>query len=181
MALRPVRAQRACIGELPVGEIMRQPPWLLRARLDIGKAEIPGKDTAPFIWRALGQIQAQWLGGDEAPWCGTILAGWMLDVGIIPPLRPYRALNWRDWGIALGQPIVGAVGVMERVGGGHVTLIVGQDSDGHLLGLGGNQDDGVRVSAFKRSRFKAYRWPAEQPYEVATLPIGNASEATRLA
>lgn len=160
---------------------MYQPPWFLRARRDIGVSEIPGRETHPAIWRALGLIQARWLGGDEAPWCGTILAAWMLDVGVQPPKTPYRALAWQDWGQGLDAPIVGCVGVMARVGGGHVTLISGQDGRGNLLGLGGNQDDGVRVSSFARDRFMAFRWPHGHPYTYYELPIGNASPARRLA
>lgn len=157
-----------------------KPTWLERAESFIGLKEVPGPASSPIIIGWLARIRASWLGGDDVPWCGTALANWMLDAGITPPDNPFRALAWRTWGTPLYRPVVGCVGVMERKGGGHVTLIVGEDGRGHLLGLGGNQSDGVRVSAFPRAGFVAFRWPQGHEFQYASLPIGYAETETRV-
>ena len=156
------------------------PPWLAIARRYEGLKEVPGAGTNPTIWRWLGMIRAQWLGGDDAAWCGTALAAWMIEAGIAPPREPFRALNWQHWGAPLNGPVVGAVAIMRRLGGGHVTLVVGKDERGNILGFGGNQSDGVRVSAFNPDRITDYRWPERYPTMLANvrkygLPVGSAS------
>lgn len=149
-----------------------KPDWLTYAETFVGLREVPGPASNPVIRGWLSRIKASWLGGDDVPWCGTALANWMLERGVEPPPTPYRALNWRYWGTELKRPIVGCVGVMQRSGGGHVTLIVGEDANGNLLGLGGNQSDGVKISAFPRLGFVAFRWPPEREFQYAALPVG---------
>lgn len=163
---------------------MNEPRWLTCMRAYEGLTEIPGPETNPTIWRWLGMVQAQFLGGDDAPWCGSGLGGIMLEVGIQPPRQCYRALNWATWGSALSGPALGAVGVLKRPGGGHVTLVVGIDANGNILGLGGNQRDGVRVSPFNPSRFVAWRWPPgfpvvglQQPPRFASAEAASLNEA----
>lgn len=160
---------------------MNKPLWLERAESYLGLTEIPGPASSPIILRWMARIRAAWLGGDDVPWCGTAMANWMIDAGVEPPEAPFRALNWAGWGYPLHSPIAGCVGVMRREGGGHVTLIVGEDARGNLLGLGGNQRDGVRVSAFHRAGFVAFRWPRGVPFVYASLPTGDAQQETRVA
>lgn len=159
---------------------MDKPLWLERAEAHLGLKEVPGPASSPIIVRWMASIKATWLGGDDVPWCGTALANWMLDAGITPPSAPYRALNWAEWGTPLASPVLGCVGVLRRTGGGHVTLIVGEDGRGNLLGLGGNQSDGVKVSAFPRTAFLTFRWPRGVAYQVAALPVGYAPTETRV-
>ncbi len=177
-----VRVSRSLAFEVSAqqGAAIMKPDWLLRAESFIGLREIPGPASSPIITRWMARIKASWLGGDDVPWCGTALANWMLDAGVTPPNNPFRALSWRAWGVSLDRPIVGCVGVMERVGGGHVTLIVGEDGRGYLLGLGGNQSDGVRVSSFPRAGFVAFRWPPLRQFSYAALPTGYAPTETRV-
>jgi uncharacterized protein (TIGR02594 family) len=150
------------------------PPWLIEARKCIGLAEIPGPATAPII--------AAWLSKIRAAWCGTAMANWMLAAGIEPPKEPYRALNWMAWGLPLDRgPVVGAVGVLKRHGGGHVTLAVGHDRLGNILGLGGNQRDAVRISAFAPESFVAWRWPLAplNRWAVAELTLTDTFAASQ--
>lgn len=134
------------------------PAWLAAARQDIGLREIHGAPTAPRIAAWLKLLRAWWK-DDETPWCGAACAAWMLASGVQPPDAWYRAKAWATWGQALPRPAEGCVVVFDRVGGGHVGLVVGETAAGRLLVLGGNQGDAVSVAAFDRSRAIAYRWP----------------------
>lgn len=163
---------------------MNEPAWVREARKYLELREVPGPASHPVIIGWLGAIKARWLGGDDAPWCGTALANWMLAVGVDPPPAPYRALNWLTWGERLADPMVGAVGVLRRDGGGHVTLIVGINANGDLLGLGGNQSDGVRISAFSAHSFAGFRAPVgfgRARRDLAMLPVGSADAVGGLA
>jgi uncharacterized protein (TIGR02594 family) len=73
---------------------------------------------------------------------------------------PGKALSFLTYGDELKEPAYGSIGVIDHGGGkGHVTIIVGQNAFGDLIGLGGNQGDHVSYSVFPRSAFKSFRYP----------------------
>jgi uncharacterized protein (TIGR02594 family) len=146
-----------------------EPIWLAVARKDVGLAEIPGKEHSPVIQRWLKSLGAWWT-DDETPWCGTAVAHWMRETGMPLPRHWYRAKGWLDWGVVLEHPLVGCVVVFEREGGGHVALVVGQDQNGNLMCLGGNQGNRVTIAPFKRQRVAGYRWPKGEVFYDAELP-----------
>lgn len=151
---------------------MSEPLWLRIAREDLGTAEVPGAATSPKIRRWLLSLGAWWR-DDETPWCGVAVGAWMQAAGIQPPREWYRARAWASWGLELGAPQLGAVVVYERKGGGHVGLVVGRSSLGHIMTLGGNQGDRVSIAAFEPHRVLAYRWPLEarDQLSLSTLPL----------
>lgn len=149
---------------------MNDPRWLTIALEYLGKREIPGAPTAPFLTKMLRAVKAPW-SDDETPWCGTAVGAWMLEAGIEIPKNPWRALAWLGWGVTLAAPIVGCVVVFTRKGGGHVGFVVGKDAAGNLLVLGGNQGDAVTIRAFPLSRVAGYRWPAPGPAVLTALPV----------
>lgn len=160
---------------------MSEPFWLDAARADIGKRELPGAPTAPFISDWLGALGAWWR-DDETPWCGVAVAAWMQRQGIGLPKHWYRAKGWLDWGEPLVAPAVGAVVVFERPGGGHVGLCVARDQAGRLLVLGGNQGNAVTIAPFDMTRVVGYRWPRvpDDPTAYTPLPFlvaGGASSS----
>lgn len=159
---------------------MTEPLWLVAARGYIGVREIPGAPTAPTITRWLQQLQAWWQ-DDETPWCGTFVAACMRDAAISPlPKFWMRAKDWLNWGQELSGPCVGAVVVFEREGGGHVGFVVGRDTQGRLLVLGGNQGDQVKVSPFIAARAVGYRWPTGINHPAvgwSELPVSAATGA----
>lgn len=137
-----------------------KPRWVTVAEQDIGQKEV-GINDSPWIRRMLAKLGATWMLGQ--PWCGAAVAAWMKACDIKPPKAWYRAKSWADWGLPLAEPIEGCVVVFTRTGGGHVGLVVGETALGNLLVLGGNQNDSVKVSSFKRDRVTAYRWPVNEP------------------
>lgn len=148
----------------------REPQWVGIARGDIGLREIPGAPTAPKIGAWLAKLGAWWR-DDETPWCGTAAAAWMDACGIKPAKNWFRAKAWLDWGTPIGSPVVGAVVVFDRAGGGHVGLVIGRDQTGRLLVLGGNQGNAVSIAPFDSARVIGYRWPTERLNELSAGPL----------
>lgn len=151
-----------------------EPPWLRIARHDIGQRETQPNDS-PWLRRMLAALGAAWLLGQ--PWCGGAVATWVRAAGVAAPKAWYRAKAWLDWGTPIASPAVGAVVVFERQGGGHVGLVVGRDTRGRLLVLGGNQGDAVSIAPFDPARVIGYRWPTDQlaRLRVGALPVYAAA------
>lgn len=151
-----------------MGNPMR-PEWIDVAANDIGNRESLGPNDSPFLRKVLAKMSATWLKGQ--PWCGSVMAYWMQQCGIPFPKDYYRALAWASWGAACG-PVLGAVVVFRRDGGGHVGICVGYDDAKHALHvLGGNQRDAVNILPFDPSRVLAYRWPPGKAFQGVSLPM----------
>ncbi|MDO4434727.1 MAG: TIGR02594 family protein [Alysiella sp.] len=135
------------------------PLWLIEARKHIGLTEIAGKDHNPTIRNWLIALKAWWT-DDETPWCGTFTAHCCRVGGRALPKHWYRARDWLNTGTRLSRPAYGCIAVFERQGGGHVGFVVGQDKNGNLLILGGNQGNRVSIAPFARSRVAGFIWPS---------------------
>ena len=150
-----------------------EPRWLKLARADLGIREVPGVADNPVLVKRFASMTKiiGWLfNKDSIPWCGAIMAWWMNQCGIKPPLAPAIALSWAKWGTALSKPVPGAVLVFTRDGGGHVTLYVGEDAT-HYHCLGGNQGDAITIARLAKSRKPAIRWPAGEPVVGAPVQL----------
>ena len=158
-------------------------PWLTEARKHIGLKEVPGAGNNPTIIGWLTRLKAWWK-EDLTPWCGTFVAHCLFSAEIAPPKAWYRAKAYLEWGIWIPAPIVGCVVVFDRKGGGHVGFVVGKDSRGRLMVLGGNQSDAVSIAPFELGRVAGYRWPPNRTVPTAyTLPIlaSNGASSTNEA
>lgn len=158
----------------------RAATWMDIARRFLGTREVKGPAHNPVIVGWLVKLGAWWR-DDETPWCGVFVGAVLRDAGIEIPKAYFRARAWEDWGKPLAAPVAGCIVVFTRQGGGHVGFVVGQDSAGNLLVLGGNQGDEVNIRAFPRSRVTAYRWPTSVPAPVAPgpLPLLASAELSR--
>ena len=78
------------------------------------------------------------------------------------PKHWYRAKDWLNWGVDAHEPLVGAVAVLGRTGGGHVFFVTKQNPL-YVWGVGGNQAYGVNEAKFLRGRVLGYRWPVGVP------------------
>lgn len=157
------------------------PPWLnvMRTLTSSKMDEVSGDADNPRIVgmaRYLGQKfsdqKTYWdqYQHDSTAWCGLTAAfcmGAATPDGISGPWgatdtdKPMWALAWADCEdyAPLDEPVLGAVVVMEREGGGHVTLLEGVNSDGTYRCRGGNQSDAVNVQNYSRSQVVALVWP----------------------
>lgn len=143
-----------------------EPHWMAIARKYIGVREIKGPKHNPTIMSWVRNLGARVLGitvtDDETAWCGSFAAQVVTEAGFTPPRIAVRARAWADFGVPISSPVVGAIVVFERPGGGHVGFVVGIDAT-HVHCLGGNQSDSVNIMRLERSRVIAYRWPAGVP------------------
>lgn len=150
-------------------------PWLSVMRAISGTKEIAASADNPIILRWVETVveaypdlkgTVGWYNHDSIPWCGLACAYCVTKPGFRPPKLALGAVNWaRDWadGIRLQGPALGAIAVMTREGGGHVTMYEGEDDD-YWFGRGGNQSDMVNVARFPKSRpILGYMWPKAAP------------------
>lgn len=144
--------------------------WLIEARRHIGVKEVPGKANSPTIQKWLLGLKAWW-SDDATPWCGVFAGHCIKSAGLPLPKHWYRAKDWLNWGVPLTKPTEGCIVVFERQGGGHVGFVVGKDSAGNLMVLGGNQGDAVNIRPFAMSRVSGYRWPDSLPPRIGSLPL----------
>lgn len=144
--------------------------WIEEARKYLGLNEIPGPKHNATILSWLSQLKAWWK-EDETPWCGTFVAHCVREAGLTVPQYWMRAKAWADWGVKLQAPAPGCIVVFEREGGGHVGFVVGKDSRGNLMVLGGNQGNRVSIAPFSTARVLAYVWPLAVPRDGEALPL----------
>ncbi len=136
------------------------PPWLARARRELGVKEVKGEKHCPRIlqYHAATRLKAQ---ADEIPWCSAFLC-WVFEGEGIRSTRSAAAKSWATWGRET-YPEPGCVVVFDKsdpdaAGTGHCALLVGiEGSD--LWVLGGNQANSVTIARRPSSRAVAYRWP----------------------
>lgn len=141
------------------------PRMLVEALKLFGTVEGPGTEDNPIIlgWaRELGLERAY--DHDVVPWCGLFMALIAKRAGKAVPKQPLRALNWATWGEE-SDPVLGAVLVFKRDGGGHVAQYVGEDRDAFHC-YGGNQSNAVTIRRVAKSRLHACR----SFYEVGPPP-----------
>lgn len=156
---------------------LKEPAWLVLARADIGQRETLAPNDSPWLRRMWAGLSGSWLLGQ--PWCGGAVAHWMSKAGFEYPRTYYRAKDWLKWGESLDVPVVGAVVVFDRAGGGHVGLVVGKDARGRLMVIGGNQGDSISEAPFDMGRVLGYRWPTLAWSVVRRpLPVLTASGAS---
>lgn len=142
------------------------PTWYDEAKKLIGVKEVPGAKSNPTIMSWVKAMGAKVLGmtytNDDTPWCGVFVAHCITLRGLKAASPAVRAKAWATWGraIPLATPMMGAVLVFEREGGGHVGFCAGY-TDTHFKVLGGNQGNAVSYTWIARSRCIAQRWPGE--------------------
>ena len=150
---------------------MAQKPliWISKAWQHIGLTENTSKTKHnPKIleWLAkMGSFNGEhkaWWSEDETAWCGTFVGAILGESKryVIPSW--YRAGDWADsrYMTKLDKPAYGAIAIKKRKGGNHVFFIVGKNSKGQIMGLGGNQGNKVSIIPFNLSDIYAIYWPS---------------------
>lgn len=155
---------------------MTEPAWIVEARKYIGERELKGLKHNPLILQMWRDIKRGGIKDDETPWCAAF-TGAVLERCGIKSTRFESAGSYLGWGEQLLKPALGCVVVFKRDGGGHVGFVVGQNSAGDLLVLGGNQSDAVNIRAFPRLRVSGYRWPVG----VQDVPDFNLPERVNIS
>jgi len=158
------------------------PKILLAALADLGLREVAGPASNPRILEMARQVGASsYYPSDATPWCALAMSAWAKAAGFALPADPLAALSWTKFGTAApgGVAMLGDVLVKSRVGGGHVTMYVGENAT-HYACLGGNQGDAVCISWFPKEVFTHVRrcaWKVAQPANVRSITVGVKAAA----
>lgn len=148
------------------------PRMIVEARKLLGTVETPGVRDNPVIigWaKEVGGATTRLYTADSVAWCGLFMAVVALRAGKTPPDSPLWALNWRNFGTAVGQPGLGDVLTFMRDEGGHVGLYVGEDRATYHV-LGGNQSDQVCFARIDKVRLRAARRPIYRAMPATVRP-----------
>jgi len=162
--------------------ISKVPPWVATAKKELGTAEIAGAKTNPKI---LGYFKSsKFWGTDDSgganAWCASFVAWVMEQHNYSPPKSSFRAKSWINFGTKIKEPIIGAIGIKSRKGGGHVAFILGESKDGnHYYMLGGNQGDKVSVKKYDKNVWTDWVVPPGFDTKGYTLPVykGTSTKA----
>ncbi len=136
-----------------------EPPWLRKARREVGVAEVPGAQANPRIVEYFKCVTYH-ATSDEIPWCAAFVSA-MLEWSGVESTKSAAAKSYLTWGVPVEKPTAGSIVVTERQGGYHVGLYLHETPDRITL-LGGNQSDKVCEASFPKSLVKAYRMPDEE-------------------
>lgn len=158
------------------GLIGKEPPWLTFARKDLGLREGVGDLDNPKVVAMYAEAGFPGIKHDSVAWCAAAVGAWLHRAGI-EGSGSLLALSYLKWGIPLDKPILGCIAVKKRVGGGHVTLVVGA-GQGSVFCLGGNQNDSVSIADYNASVF-SWRWPAGVPIPRPALPLPSTIVGAR--
>jgi uncharacterized protein (TIGR02594 family) len=180
----------AAAAEPQVAAATELPPWLTTMRTITGMVETPGAADNPKILAMATEIgrifpdmksySDQYI-HDSIPWCGLTTGYVMSMAGIRPPFGSTdtdRFLWARSWASDAGydeikEPRPGAIAVLERSGGGHVSLYERTEGRNYIL-RGGNQGDAINEKPFPISSVVKLVWPRSVP--LPTVPPAGRRE-----
>lgn len=174
-----LKASRAVITAKPVKQKVKVaddalPPWMQEMLRYYGLHE--RRDNAAL---------AKWLRGgkylgdpSQLPWCGdgveTSIVNTLPNEKV--PDNPFWAQGWRNFGQE-SKAIVGAIGVIRwSARSGHVGFVA-QATSTRIKLLAGNQSNEINLTWFPRSKFIAFRWPANYPIKTYKPLTEAAAEA----
>lgn len=95
--------------------------------------------------------------GRKSLWCGAFMDMVLRESG--HKGGGNLALGYLYYGRRVAGPVVGAIAVMGRRGGGHVGVVSGVDANGNPIIVSGNHNHTVAESVYPRSRISAYVLP----------------------
>lgn len=156
--------------------------WMGIAKGELGVTEIAGAKHNPRVLEYL-HTTGSWWNDDETPWCSGFTNWTMVHSGN-GGTNDARALSWKDYGQGLDNPAYGSIGIIDWGGGkGHVGLVAGQNANGDIVLLGGNQSNMVKYSAYPRSKFTKFVYPNGRTpnYNLPVLDVNgvNNFQSTR--
>jgi uncharacterized protein (TIGR02594 family) len=107
--------------------------WIEVAKTALGITECAGQKYEPAIiafHATTGKFQS-----DETPWCSSFV-NWAITESGITGTNSARAYSWKRWGQRLRSPAYGAIAIANF---SHVGFVVGKNTAGKIVVLGGNQ------------------------------------------
>ena len=128
------------------------------ARLFVGTNERrDAKVMSSFFKEALGEK----LDPSKTPWCAAFVNAMLKTSGDVGT-QSNMARSFLNYGKKTDRPSEGDIVVLRRGGSrvlGHVGFYAGEDENGNVQVLGGNQGDRVSIKSFPKSKVLGYRQP----------------------
>ena len=141
----------------------RLPKWVDIGLKEIGVHEIKGSHHNQRVIEYMNATKwGKWVHDDETPWCAGFIGWCMVQAGYEKQIPDYSlgAKSWLNFGVKVSEPVLGAIAIKSRRGGGHVGIVVGISNGGkYLYILGGNQGDQVSVRKYPKSVWMGFRLP----------------------
>jgi uncharacterized protein (TIGR02594 family) len=175
------------------------PPWLSVMRTLTGTKEVSGPEANPVITGMTTEIARIWedvpgmatycnqpaWDSDETAWCGVAAGFCVSEAGYMPPFGATDTdkFGWADSFrtdpnfVQLSDYVPGAIVVMTRSGGNHVTFYESDAGGGYINCRGGNQSNSVNVSSFAKSGVTGIMWPREAP--MPDIPRGTIQKGSK--
>jgi uncharacterized protein (TIGR02594 family) len=139
------------------GENVPNSPYEM-AKIFAGSSETKdGRILASFFEKALGQK----VDPRKTPWCAAFVNS-MLRTGGEKGTGSLMARSFLNYGRPVKDPTEGDIVVLKRGNSrvyGHVGFYAGEDENGNIRVLGGNQKDGVNISTYPASKVLGIRRP----------------------
>lgn len=153
-------------------DVLNIPSWLKVAMKEIGTKEIVGTVDNPQVTKY--HVVSGIAPDDEIPWCGSFVNWVMKTTGFNLTVKtPARAKSWLNFGVH-SDPVIGAIAVKSRVGGGHVGIVLSVNKNNIYL-VGGNQSNEVNIRKYKVSDFVDFRVPLGYQNTYKELVVENAT------
>lgn len=160
---------------------MSNPLWYDVAIKEIGTRELP-ENRGPAIRR---YIQLGKCGHEGDPWCAIFVNAMLESIGV-PGTKSPSSQSYTHHAnfVKLTGPATGAIVVYWRIsknsGLGHVGFYAGEDKNGFIDTLGGNESDMVRAEmlnpAGRNFGLRGYYWPKlNSKGESIPLPVVKKS------
>jgi len=141
----------------PPAPTIETTPWMDLANHELGQSEVPGVQDNPRIveYHSVTTLKAT---DDETPWCSSFVS-WVLEKSGYKSTQDAWARSYLNYGTKLDKPKYGCLVIYDRgAGKGHVHFYVREDAE-YIYGIGGNQDNTVKLKAYPKSAVLGYRWP----------------------
>lgn len=133
--------------------------WMPNAFREIGVKELPGHIHHPSILEYHKYTNGKFT-ADEVPWCSAFV-NYVMHRSGFKGTDSALARSWADWGDRIPTPRYGCLAVLSRGSdpkSGHVGFVT-REVPFLVEVLGGNQDNQVKLSWFRKDRIIGYRWP----------------------
>lgn len=127
---------------------------IAKREMATGVREIPGPQNNPRIIE-YHQSTTLHATNDETPWCSAFV-NWCIEQAGLKGTQSASSRSWLSWGQEIAQPRLGCIVICK----GHVAFYY-QGEQEHILLLGGNQSNQVKISPYSKNKILGYRWPSE--------------------
>lgn len=146
----------------------KETPWMEWLRANIGQHEIKGKENNPFIVNLFNYTSYQ-LGNDETPWCAATICAALEKNGYESPHRA-DAKSFDEYGEPCELEYGAIITLRHPDGSRHVTCFFSPIPavKSAFLGLGGNQENALKVSQYVKAEIVSVRRPVKK---AAPLPV----------